>query len=210
MVLGVFDGCAKEKPEMKSELRVEVLETPRLILRPFSLDDAERLTALLQDPDVHRWTASIPYPYTNDHAVEFISKRLSDDFSGDSFAWAITDRKVGHVIGGMGLHDVVFDRGRAELGYWMGAEYRGVGYATEAARRILSWCFEVAEFHRVQATYVLGNHGSAGVMRNIGMQEEGLLRGYGFKNGEHQDMYLNAILRDDRTWISTADQLAGM
>jgi ribosomal-protein-alanine N-acetyltransferase len=195
---------------MKTELKIEVLETPRLILRPYTLDDAERLTELLQDPEIYRWTASIPFPYTLDHAREFLSKRAADEANGATFAWAITDRKDGSVIGAIGLHDVVPDRGHAELGYWLGEDYRGNGYATEAARRVISWSFEIGEFHRIQATYLPGNQGSAGVMRNIGMQEEGLLRGYGFKNGEHQDVYLQAILRDDRTWISTEDQLGGI
>jgi ribosomal-protein-alanine N-acetyltransferase len=207
MVLNSFDERDVEKLEMKSDLRIEVLETPRLILRPYTLDDAQRLTDLLQDPEIHRWTANIPFPYTLDHAREFLTRCEADNASGASFVWAITDRDSGDVIGAMGLHDVVPDRGHAELGYWLGEAYRGNGYATEAARRVISWCFEVGEFHRIQATYLPGNQASAGVMRNIGMREEGLLRGYGFKNGEHHDLYLQAILRDDPTWISTADQL---
>jgi RimJ/RimL family protein N-acetyltransferase len=195
---------------MRSDLRIEVLETPRLILRPYAMEDAERLTDLLQDPEIYRWTASIPFPYTIEHAREFLTQRAADDSSGASFAWAITDRENGNLIGAMGLHDVIPASSRAELGYWLGKDYRGNGYATEAARRVISWCFEVGEFHRIQATYLPGNQGSAGVMRNIGMREEGILRGYGFKNGEHQDLNLQAVLRDDRTWISTEDQLAGM
>ena len=192
---------------MKPDLRIDVLETRRLILRPYTMDDAERLTALLQDPEIYRWTSSIPFPYTADHAREFLTQRAIDEASGESFVWAITERSDGTIIGAMGLHDVSKVRGSAELGYWLGKDYRGYGYATEAARRVVSWCFEIGEFHRIQATYFPGNEASAGVMRNIGMQEEGLLRGYGFKNGKHHDLYLYAILRDDPSWITTEDQL---
>ncbi len=192
---------------MKEDLHIEVLETSRLRLRPFTMADAKRLTELLQDPEIHRWTSSIPFPYTLDHAREFLEQRDKEHATGASFVWAITDLLDGSILGAMGLHDVKPDRGHAELGYWLGKDYRGLGYATEAARRVISWCFEVGEFHRIQATYLPGNQASGGVMRNIGMQEEGLLRGYGFKNGEHQDLYLNAILRDDSTWLKTIDQL---
>jgi ribosomal-protein-alanine N-acetyltransferase len=112
------------------------------------------------------------------------------------------------LAGTFGLHDVQPDRGRAELGYWIGESFRGKGYTTEAARRVLSWAFEVADFERIQATYMPGNDASAGVMRNIGMQPEGLLRGYGFKNGEHFDLYLQAVLKGDSTWSSTDKQWA--
>ncbi len=194
---------------MKSDLRIEVLETPRLILRPYAMDDAEPLTELLQDPEIYRWTNSIPFPYTLEHAHEFLAIREAEDVTGESFVWAITDRENGRLLGAMGLHDVQHDRGRAELGYWLGEAYRGKGFATEAARRVISWCFEVGGFHRIQATYLPGNVASAGVMRNIGMREEGLLRGYGFKNGQHDDLYLQAVLWNDPTWTSTEDQMAG-
>lgn len=194
---------------MKANLRIETLETPRLVLRPYSLDDAEQVTALLQDPEIHRWTASIPFPYTIEHAKEFLGKCAENDVTGESFVWAITNREDGQIMGAMGLHDVSRELERAELGYWMGRDFRGNGYATEAARRVVSWCFEVGEFHRIQATYFPGNQASAGVMQNIGMREEGLLRGFGFKNGEHIDVYLRAVLRDDPFWISTEDQLSG-
>jgi RimJ/RimL family protein N-acetyltransferase len=195
---------------MKSELRIEVLETPRLILRPYTHADAERITELLQDPEIHRWTSSIPYPYTIEHAHDFLAKRAEADTTGESFTWGITRREDGTLFGAMGLHEVRPDLERAELGYWIGEDFRGAGYATEAARRVVSWCFEVGEFHRIQAQYLPGNEASAGVMRNIGMREEGLLRGYGAKNGEYMDVYLQAILRDDPTWISTEDQLEGL
>lgn len=192
---------------MSSGIRIQVLETRRLILRPSSMDDAERLTELLQDPEIARWTASIPYPFTIEHAREFLSIRANDDASGSSFVWAITDRDDGALMGAMGLHDVERDRGRAELGYWLGADYRGNGFAAEAARRVISWAFEVGGFHRIQATHLPGNQASAGVMRSIGMREEGILRGYGFKNGEYHDLHLHAILQVDPSWIATQDQL---
>ncbi len=141
---------------MKSDLRIDALETPRMILRPYRMDDAERLTELLQDPEIHRWTNSIPFPYTLADAREFLDIREKEDATGASFVWAMTDRASGTMIGAIGLHDVNPTSGRAELGYWLGAAYRGSGYTTEAARRVISWCFEFAGFHRIQATYLPG------------------------------------------------------
>jgi ribosomal-protein-alanine N-acetyltransferase len=193
---------------MHLDVRIEVLETPRLRLRPVQAGDEVALTELLQDQEIHRWTASIPYPYTIEEGRKFIEVRVRADAAGESFGWAVTDRPIGTLMGMMGLHDVVPDRGRAELGYWIGEAYRGRGYITEAARRVISWAFETAGFERIQATFLPGNEASAAVMRNIGMQMEGLLRGYGYKNGEHQDLYLQAVLRTDTTWMSTEEQMA--
>lgn len=195
---------------MNTELRIEPLRTDRLLLRPYVMEDAEQLTSLLQDPEIHRWTNSIPFPYSMDDARSFISRRAEADETGSSFVWAVTHNDSGQLIGAMGLHEVDSTAGRGELGYWLGESFRGQGFATEAARRVISWSFERLELYRVQATYLPGNTASAGVMRNIGMREEGLLRGYAYKNGEHHDLHINAILSEDPTWISSEDQLAGL
>lgn len=191
---------------MKSDLRIDVLPTRRLLLRPYDMEDAERLTELLQDPEIHRWTSAIPFPYTLAHAQDFLEQRAIEDAAGTSFVWAICLADGGEVIGAMGLHEVQPAHSKAELGYWIGEAFRGQGYATEAARRVIAWCFEVGEFHRIQATHFPGNQGSARVMRSIGMQQEGYLRGYGFKNGEPIDVYLHAILRTDPSWVTSVDQ----
>ncbi len=184
-----------------------VLETPRLRLRSLQIEDAESLTALLQDPVIARWTASIPWPYTIEDARSFISMKMAEQDLPTGYVWGIIDKSSNVIMGTVGLHDPNFVRGRAELGYWIGEEFRGHGYTTEAARRVLSWAFEDAGFERIQATYLPGNDASAGVMRNIGMQQEGVLRGYGSKNDQPVDLVLNAVLRTDTTWSSTATQM---
>lgn len=191
---------------MIADVRIEVLETARLRLRPPASEDAEDLTRLLQDPEIHRWTSSIPYPYTIDDARRFLSMRAEADLTGDSFVWSITDRHSGQLMGAIGLHDIDRERGRVEMGYWIGEEFRGQGYTSEAAVRVVSWAFERVNATRIQATHMPGNEPSAKVMRKAGMQEEGLLRKYGYKNGENVDLYLFAVLREDDSWIPTVAQ----
>jgi RimJ/RimL family protein N-acetyltransferase len=192
---------------MNQDVRISWLETRRLRLRPLELSDAEQITRLLQDPTIAKWTNSIPWPYSIDDARRYLETRVAANETTDSFGWGIVEKESDTLVGAIGLHDVRADRSSAELGYWIGKDFRGRGYTTEAARRVLSWAFETAEFYRIQATYVPGNEASAGVMRNIGMQPEGLLRGFGYKNGEHLDLYLQAVLRDDPSWRSTEAQL---
>lgn len=192
---------------MNQEIRISSLETLRLRLRPMDANDAEQLTRLLRDPEISKWTNSIPFPYSLDDAKSYLATQKPTDGLPTSFVWGMVEKHSNTLMGTMGFHDLHFERGRAELGYWIGKDFRGHGYTSEAARRVLSWAFEDAEFDRIQATYMPGNEASAAVMRNIGMQEEGLLRGYGFKNGQHFDICLRAVLRSDSTWMSTSDQM---
>ena len=193
---------------MNREIRISVLETPRLALRPLGLDDAEQLTALLQDPVIAQWTSSIPFPYSIEDARSFISKRVIDDRTGESFVWGIVEKQSDVLMGTVGLHDVQPEESRAALGYWIGESFRGSGFTTEATRRVLSWAFEEVEFERIQATYLPGNEASARIMQNIGMLPEGLLRSYAIKYGELQDIHIRAVLRTDSTWLSTEQQWA--
>jgi len=191
---------------MIENARVVPLETLRLRLRPLQMCDAEPMTALLQDPVIAEWTSALPWPYAIEDAYAFIASQTDPDRDGTSFVWAIVEKATDSLAGTIGLHDIELGQRRAALGYWMGEAFRGRGYMTEAARRVISWAFETAGFERVQATYFPGNAASAAVMRKIGMQPEGLLRGYGFKNGQYRDLYLQAVLRGDPTWMTTEAQ----
>lgn len=191
---------------MIEDARVIPLETQRLRLRRLQSSDAEPMTALLQDPVIAQWTSALPWPYTFEDALAFIHRQADADREGTSFVWGIVEKRTDSLAGTIGLHDVERGTRRAALGYCIGEAFRGRGYMTEAARRVLSWAFETAGFERVQATYFPGNDASAAVMRKIGMQPEGLLRGYVLKNGQYRDLYLQAVLRGDSTWMTTEAQ----
>lgn len=191
---------------MHTNVQLSTLESKRLILRPLQTTDAEAMTTLLQDPVIARWTLRLPWPYTLDDARHFIALQTDDEHAGMALNWGIVERVSDRLTGVVGLHGIDTAAGRAELGYWMGEPYRGKGYTTEAARRIVSWAFETAGFERIQATYFVGNDASATIMRKIGMTHEGLLRGYARKYDHLHDVHLYAVLRDDSSWMSTKEQ----
>lgn len=100
-------------------------------LRPYQLDDADRLAVLLNDPDVTAMTASIPYPYARSDAEAFLSNARND-------AGRIVGRAIllhGDLVGGVGLGPR--PNGREEIGYWVGKPYWGQGIATRAVALFL-------------------------------------------------------------------------
>lgn len=64
----------------------------------------------------------------------------------------------------------------AELSYWIGVPFWGKGYATEAARGVLAYGFDVLELNKVYATTLGTNQGSCRVLEKLGMRHEGCLR----------------------------------
>jgi ribosomal-protein-alanine N-acetyltransferase len=169
------------------------LETARLVLRPFEVSDAPALAALAGAREVAATTLSIPHPYTEDDALEWIGRHQQSFDEGSSLELATVLRE-GHVLcGSIGL---AFRRDHlcAEMGYWIGVPYWGRGYCTEAARALIRHGFEDRGLHRIHAVHFGTNPASGRVMRKIGMVYEGRLREHARKWGVFQDLEVYGIL----------------
>lgn len=173
-----------------------VLETARLLLRPFVAADAADLIRELSNKEVAEGTLNVPHPYPPERAGEFIAEQPSRHASGKGIAWAVTLRADGRLIGGSGV-SLTRAHARGELAYWVAKGEWGKGIATEAARAVLAYAFDVLALHRVDAHHYVENPASGAVMRGLGMQYEGRLRQVVWRDGVPRDLELYAILRSD-------------
>lgn len=174
------------------------IETERLLLRPFRLADAPEVQRLAGAREVAAGTLTIPHPYPDGAAEEWISSTAQN---ADAVDFAIERFEDGALIGAIGLR---YERAhdRAELGYWIGVPFWGNGYATEAATAVLRAAFET-ELNRVYAVHFATNPASGRVLQKIGMTHEGTLRAHVLKWGEYRDIEAYAILRS--AWLVRRD-----
>lgn len=142
--------------------------TPRLLLRPGWAEDAAALTAAIGDPAVLRNLAQAPSPYGIDDAQAFLS--LPHDPRLPRLLAFSRTRGAPRLVGGAGVH---LDRdGTPELGYWIARPYWGLGFATEAARAVLS----MARAHGVtgiRARHFADNLASGNVLHKLGFRFTG-------------------------------------
>ncbi len=172
-----------------------VIETERLILRPFEVDDVDDVFAYARDPEWSRFLRLLPRPYGREHAEEFIGRQLALDRATRP-TWAIT--LDGTVSGGIGLRFRP-EHYSAELGYSVARSLWGKGICTEAARAIIDAAFSMhAELIRLYARADANNVGSQRVMEKVGMSKEGVLRLSRVERGEAFDEAWFSILR--REW----------
>ncbi len=178
-----------------------ILKTPRLVLRPFTLDDAPVVQQLASTREIAMTTLHIPHPYPEGAAEAWISSHPSSFELGTSATFAITLHEQGTLCGAIGLQ---FDaaNNHAELGYWIGVPYWSQGYATEAGQAMLRYGFEQRGLHRIHAAYFRHNPASGRVMQKLGMAYEGCRRQHLLKWGEYIDLMLYGILRSE--WQSAA------
>jgi [ribosomal protein S5]-alanine N-acetyltransferase len=166
--------------------RYPTLKTERLILRGFTLKDAPDVQRLAGEWEVARTLLSVPHPYEDGIAEEWISGHRSAFERGESVNFAVVLRERGELCGSCGL--LINSRdANAELGYWTGVPYWGQGYATEAAREVVRYGFEQLWLHRIYAAHFGNNSGSGRVLRKIGMSYEGTRREHHRKWGEYED-----------------------
>ena len=144
-----------------------VIRTPRLILRALGEHDLADVAELAGDWDVASMTARIPYPYTLQDARQWLHG-LEDG----EFVRAITAASDGRLLGITGYlpsHDGT----AAEIGYWIGKPYWGNGYATEAARSLVNYCFDRADFTTLTCCHFTDNPASARVIEKLGFTDDG-------------------------------------
>jgi len=153
-------------------------DTPRLVLRRPQRGDAAAMAGLLNDWDVARWLAQVPFPYTERDARDWIAQCARNWNRGINYQFAVALRdgdgvsgSGGRVIGHIGLRRGSDDltAGSAELGYWFGRDHWGAGYGTEAGRAAIGFGFEELGLVRIWATALPDNDRSLGVLRKSGM-----------------------------------------
>lgn len=160
-----------------------VIETARLRLRPWTVDDVEAIWPVVSDPEFPRymtWEAHRERAQTRewlDHAARVVS-------SNEEVQWAI--ELDGTAIGSIGFHDITwqvraFRLDRAELGYWLAPAHQRTGLMTEAVQAVVRFGFETIGLHKIVVTCMAENVGSRRVIekaafRWVGRSEEDVWR----------------------------------
>ncbi|ALC92897.1 acetyltransferase [Bacillus sp. FJAT-18017] len=159
----------------------------------FQKSDAETVATLCNNYNIFKSTLYLPYPYHLSDATNWIEHHYENFIADKSYEFAITDKGTGKVFGAIALtNNKRFNQG--EVAYWIGEQYWGRGYATEATKAILQFAFEEKKLHKVFARYFSTNIASGRVMKKIGMKQEGILKEHIIKEGKYEDLVYYGIL----------------
>lgn len=179
-----------------------MLNTERLLLRPFLMDDSAALQRLAGAREVALNTLLIPHPYPDGAAEEWIEAQ--SERAEEHRALAITLRETSELVGVIGMV-ITPEHRRGELGYWIGTPYWNRGYASESARAMLARAFTTLALERVFAMVFSRNPSSGRVLEKIGMRREGLLRQHVIKWDERVDVEIWGMLRTEWEARSSGD-----
>lgn len=144
------------------------ITTDRLLLRQWKDDDLDAWAAINADPAVREF---FPAVLSREHAAASLDQ-FRADLAGRGWGWwAVQERSTGELIGMCGLDpvDPEMPFSGVEAGWRLARQTWGRGYATEAARAVLAYGFEVLRLPEILAVAAAGNVRSHAVMRRLGM-----------------------------------------
>jgi len=173
-----------------------MLETERLLLRPFALSDAGDVQRLAGDSAVAETTTNIPHPYEDGMAEAWIASHQELFDSDEGMTWAVTLQSDGKLVGAFSLLRLKAGH-QAEMGYWVGRPYWGQGYCTEAARSVMTHAFGPLGLIRLHAIHMASNPASGRVMQKLGMTLEGTRASHLQARGRFHDVVQYGILKED-------------
>ncbi len=187
------------------------LATERLTLRRWHAEDAAELHRLINDWEVCRTLATVPFPYPRALADEWIASTHGMIAAGTAYHLAITghegEREM--LIGGASLRlDRTARVGR--LGYWVGRRFWGHGVAREAAGRLARWALANLDVDEIVATVATDNAASVAVLRHIGFHHVGEdTQSFLARGGEHKVLRFVATRNDLHGAPETETQVDG-
>lgn len=173
-----------------------VIESNRIILRPFELSDAAVVQKLAGERAIADTTLRIPHPYEDGKAEEWISTHAEQCKTEKEVILAVVLKENEELIGSISLSIDRINK-NAELGYWIGKPFWGNGYCTEAAREMLAYGFGELQLNRINAHHFKRNPASGKVLEKIGMKYEGCMRQHVKKWDAFEDILLYGILRGE-------------
>lgn len=140
------------------------IETARLLLRPLTPRDLDSLVVAINDFQIIRNTARIPFPYGRTDAEDYFALTQRAEPS-QLFLSIVLRSDPARIVGGISAEGGPRD---SELGYWITRPMWGNGYASEAALAMVSHVFQFTEYTEMVAGYRIGNTASRRILEKLG------------------------------------------
>ena len=169
-----------------------------LVLDEFSWEDVDALVKGLNDPTIYNNTLTVPLPYTEDNAREWINIALEARIRQKSPAeMAIRHDEYG-MIGGMSLlpkTEKWFSH-QVEIGYWLANAHRGKGYMGAVLQSFTHWIFNNLSIEKITAMVYAENIASMHLLEKCGYRQEAFLAKHLLKDGVYRDCRAYARFRE--------------
>lgn len=173
------------------------IETPRLILRQFTMDDCEAAFRNWESDEKTteflRWKAMKSVEETAQVMQEWVDSYADPAF----YQWAIVPKALNEPIGTMSVVGMEERTDTLHIGYCIGSRWWHQGYTSEAFAAIIPFLFDEVGANRIESQHDPNNPNSGKVMQKCGLKYEGTLRKADWSNKGIVDACMYALLKED-------------
>ncbi|MDD2228118.1 MAG: GNAT family protein [Candidatus Cloacimonetes bacterium] len=180
---------------------MRILETTRLLLKPVEEEDLPKLLDLQWDKDVVQHMKFTPLSMDD-------QKSWLKSLGKNRLAFMMLQKNEGQseFIGLATLNNIDHVNQRASWGMKLKSNLVGKGIGYEASLMMIHYAFHFLNMNKVHADYIEDNSASDGLVKKIGLRQEGLLVKHLFHRGKFHDLVLVGILKDD-FYVKNGDKL---
>ena len=164
-----------------------------VLLRPWSLGDAQAVMDAYQDEAIQRW--HVRRADSLAETREWIAGWQGGWAEETGAHWAVSDAGSGILLGRAALKHLKFSDGTADVAYWTVPAARGKGVCPRAVDAMASWALGEAGFHRLDLEHATGNTASCRVAEKTGFALEGVRRSAWLQADGRHDVHAHARLR---------------
>jgi RimJ/RimL family protein N-acetyltransferase len=165
-------------------------------LRALEPADLDSIMQWVNDREVTKWLAGFVWPVSRKSEEEWLARATKADNPNDRVL--VVEAKDGVYIGQVGLHQIDYTSGVAELGIVLGRkDYWGKGYGTDAIRTLLRFAFSQLRLRKIILKYQGANERGRKCYSRIGFKEVGCLKAHQLIDGEFQDMVYMEIFAEE-------------
>jgi len=178
-------------------LKVKTLKNKDIILRNFSVSDADKLFNLVdKNRDyLEEWLPWLHSVKKAEDSAKKISEWKEKEKKGEGVNRGIWFQ--GQLVGVISFIYVNNDNKKAEIGYWLDKNHQGKGIVTKSCELLIDYGFNELKLHRIEISCAQGNNKSCAIAERLGFTKEGYFRQSGFLNGKFVDMNWYGLLKSD-------------
>ncbi|WEG12590.1 GNAT family N-acetyltransferase [Pullulanibacillus sp. KACC 23026] len=172
-----------------------ILESERLYLQPFKVEDSPRIAELANNKELAD-ILGLPHPYKLEMAQDWVASQPELISKGIEYPFAIYQKESNEIIGTITIR-IDKNNNKGELGYWMGRNYWGKGYASEAVRALIFFGFNELNLNKICASALSKNKASIKVLEKNGLKKEGMLKQNRLLLGNYEDVNVYGLLKSE-------------
>ncbi len=180
-----------------NHLGTKTIETGKLILRKFKIEDAKDMFKNWgSDNEVTKYLTWPAHKSVED-SEKIISMWLKEYDSLKNYQWGIELKESGEAIGSISVVNIKEDIDTVEVGYCIGKKFWKQGITSEAFSALIPFFFEEVQVNRIESHHDINNPNSGRVMAKCGLIKEGVHRQASKNNTGICDIAIYGLVRDD-------------